>query len=136
LDVSVILLTRNTCQQTLEAIGSVFSSTDTLTKEIHVIDNGSTDDTAAVLPAAFPEIHYKRLGRNVGFARGVNLAAREASGEFFLLLNSDARLAPDAMELAVEWMRADTVSPARNCFAPTERDRTRSPTSLLWRQSY
>jgi GT2 family glycosyltransferase len=107
LDVSVILLTRNTCQQTREAIESVFSSADSLTKEIHVVDNGSTDATPGVLPAAFPEIHYKRVERNVGFARGVNLAEREAKGEFFLLLNSDSRLAPDALGLAVEWMRAD-----------------------------
>jgi GT2 family glycosyltransferase len=107
LDVSVILLTRNTCQQTCEAIESVFSSADALTKEIHVIDNGSTDATQSVLPAAFRKIHYKRIELNIGFARGVNLAAREAKGEFFLLLNSDARLAPDALRLAVEWMRAD-----------------------------
>jgi len=88
-------------------MGSVFSSTDTLTKEIHVIDNGSSDETPSVLPAAFPEIHYKRMERNLGFARGVNLAAREATGDFLLLLNSDARLAPEALHLAVEWMRAD-----------------------------
>ena len=107
MDVSVILLTRNTCQQTREAIESVLSSADALTKEIHVIDNGSTDETPSVLPAAFPEIHYQRMERNVGFARGVNFAARGAGGDFVLLLNSDARLAPDALRLAVEWLRAD-----------------------------
>jgi len=107
LDVSVILLTRNTCQQTREAIESVLSSADALTKEIHVIDNGSTDETPSVLPAAFPEIHYQRMERNVGFARGVNFAARGAGGDFVLLLNSDARLAPDALRLAVGWLRAD-----------------------------
>ena len=107
MDVSVILLTRNTCQQTREAIEFVLASSGAITKEIRVIDNGSTDETSTVLPAAFPEIHYQRLERNVGFARGVNLAAREARGEFFLLLNSDARPAPDALCLAVEWMRAN-----------------------------
>jgi GT2 family glycosyltransferase len=107
LDVSVILLTRNTCRQTREAIESVLSSSGAIAKEIRLIDNGSTDETSTVLPAAFPEIHYQRLERNLGFARGVNLAAREARGEFFLLLNSDARPAPDALSLAVEWMRAN-----------------------------
>jgi len=107
LDVSVILLTRNTCQQTREAIESVLSSSGAISKEIRVIDNGSTDETSSVLPAVYPEIHYKKMERNLGFARGVNIAAREAGGDFFLLLNSDARLAADTLQLAVEWMRAD-----------------------------
>ena len=107
MDVSIILLTRNTYQQTREAIESVFASVDTLTKEIHVIDNGSTDETSSALPAVFPEIHYKRMGRNLGFARGVNVAARDASGDFLLLLNSDARLVRDTLRLSMEWMRAD-----------------------------
>lgn len=107
MDVSVILLTRNTCRQTREAIESVLASADALSKEIHVVDNGSTDETASVLPVVFPEIRYNRMDRNVGFARGVNLAAGAAKGAFFLLLNSDARLEPDVLRLAVEWMRAN-----------------------------
>ena len=108
MDVSVILLTRNTCRQTREAIESAISSADALSKEIHVVDNGSMDDSASVLPAAFPQIQYTRMERNLGFARGVNLAARQAKGAFFLLLNSDARLDPDALRLAVQWMQTNS----------------------------
>jgi GT2 family glycosyltransferase len=107
LDVSVILLTRNTCQQAREAIESVLSSSDSLDKEILVVDNGSSDETPTALPATFPQIRYLREEHNLGFARGVNLAAREATGDFLLLLNSDARIAPDAMALALNWMRAN-----------------------------
>jgi GT2 family glycosyltransferase len=107
LDISVIILTRNTCQQTHDAIQSVLCSADTLAKEIHVVDNASSDDTQAGLPAVFPQIHYTRMDRNLGFARGVNFAARQATGDFLLLLNSDARLAPDALGAAVDWMRAN-----------------------------
>ena len=107
MDVSVILLTRNTCQLTREAIESVLSSSSALTTEIRVLDNGSSDETPTVLPAAFPQIRYLRQERNLGFARGANLAAREATGDFLLLLNSDARIAPDALAVAVNWMRAN-----------------------------
>ena len=61
MDVSVILLTRNTCQQAHEAIESVLASTGAISKEICVIDNGSTDQTAENLPAAFPEIDYRHM---------------------------------------------------------------------------
>jgi len=106
MDVSVILLTRNTCQQTREAIESVLASSDSFTKEIHVVDNASTDETPATLPKLFHQIHYSHMERNLGFARGVNFAAREATGDYLLLLNSDARLAPDALASAVDWMRS------------------------------
>jgi GT2 family glycosyltransferase len=105
LDISVIILTRNTFQQTRDAVQSVLSSSDKLEKEIFVVDNASMDETPALLPALFPQVHFHRMDRNLGFARGVNFAAGRCSGDFLLLLNSDARLAPGALTRAVEWMR-------------------------------
>jgi GT2 family glycosyltransferase len=105
-DISIIILTWNTCAQTAEAITSVLASEDSPAREVLVIDNGSTDDTARVLPAKFPGMSYRRVERNLGFAKAVNLAAREATGEYLLLLNSDARLHPRSLADAVAWMRA------------------------------
>ncbi|HXM99956.1 MAG TPA: glycosyltransferase family 2 protein [Candidatus Dormibacteraeota bacterium] len=104
MDISVIILTRNTCDQTRDAIQSVLSSSDKFQKEIFVIDNASTDETPALIPLFFPQIHFHRMDRNLGFARGVNFAAHRCSGDFLLLLNSDARLAPYALTRAVDWM--------------------------------
>ena len=105
MDVSVIIVTRNTCALTRAAVQSALDSQDSLAKEIFVVDNGSTDDTASVLPREFPQIHCLRPGKNLGFARACNLAAKRACGEFLLLLNSDARPEPDALAQAVAWMR-------------------------------
>jgi hypothetical protein len=107
MDVSVIILTRNTCALTRAAIQSVLDSNDLLAKEILVVDNGSTDETQSVLPREFPNLKLIRPERNLGFARACNLAAKHASGEFLLLLNSDARPAPDALEKTAAWMRAN-----------------------------
>ncbi len=106
MDLSVIIITRNTCELTCAAIQSVRESRDSLTKEVIVIDNGSTDDTATVVPARFPEVRVIRAGGNLGFARAANRAVAQAAGEWLLLLNSDARLAPDALERALGWMRS------------------------------
>jgi len=107
MDVSVIILTRNTCALTRAAIQSVLDSRDSLAKEILVVDNGSTDETQSVLPREFPGLKLICPGKNLGFARACNLAAKQSSGEFLLLLNSDARPAPDALEKAAAWMRAN-----------------------------
>ena len=104
-DVSVIIVTRNTCALTRAALQSVLDGHDSPAAEILVVDNGSTDDTASVLPGELPQIRFIRSEKNLGFARAGNLAAKSASGEFLLLLNSDARLAPEALARAVAWMR-------------------------------
>jgi hypothetical protein len=107
MDVSIIILTRNTCALTRAAVQSVLDSRDSLAKEIFVVDNGSTDETASTLLREFPQIKFIRSEKNLGFARACNLAAKSARGEFLLLLNSDARPAPDALEKAAAWMRAN-----------------------------
>ena len=106
MDLSIIIVTRNTAAQMCEAIESVRASVDGLEKEFIVVDNGSTDDTGRQIAERFPAVRYLSAERNLGFARACNLGVRGTRGEFLLLLNSDARLAPDALERAATWMRA------------------------------
>lgn len=58
--------------------------------EIVVVDNGSTDGTAAWLARAWPLAQRVILPANLGFAGGVNAGLRAAQGELLLLLNNDA----------------------------------------------
>ena len=106
MDVSVIIVTRNTCALTGAAVRSVPPAAGSLTGEVIVVDNGSGDDTAGVLVRDFPSVKLIRSETNLGFARACNLAAKQAQGEFLLLLNSDARPQPEALAAAIEWMRA------------------------------
>ena len=105
MDVSVIIVTRNTCAFTCAAIRSVEESRGGLSTEVVVVDNGSTDETAAVVGREFPAVKYVRSARNLGFARANNLGARDTQSEFILLLNSDARLKAGSLDLAVGWLR-------------------------------
>jgi GT2 family glycosyltransferase len=106
MDVSAIIITRNTRDLTSDAIRSAESSENSVSREIIVVDNGSHDSTAEFLKQNFPAVKVIRSETNLGFARGCNLAAKSAQGEFLLLLNSDARLEADALPRAVEHMRA------------------------------
>jgi hypothetical protein len=75
-------------------------------REIIVVDNGSDDGTVEFLQQNFPSVKVLRSETNLGFARACNRAAKSAQGEFLLLLNSDARLEPDALPRAIEYIRA------------------------------
>ena len=103
--VSVIVVSRNTCALTCAAVRSVFESQDNFSKQVVVVDNGSTDDTPSLLPRQFSTVKYVRSETNLGFAKANNLGAAGAKGEFLLLLNSDARLKPDTLDQAIGWMR-------------------------------
>ena len=71
-------------------IGSLLDSLARQTAEHQtiVVDNGSTDGTAAVLDS-HAEVDVVRSERNVGFSAAVNLAAGRAEGEALVLVNDD-----------------------------------------------
>ena len=103
--VSVVIVSRNTCALTCAALKSVFESQDAFSKEVVVVDNGSTDGTAAAIASGFPTVKCVRSENNLGFAKANNLGASGLRGEFLLLLNSDARLKPETLTQVVTWMR-------------------------------
>jgi GT2 family glycosyltransferase len=98
---------------TLEAISSVFGEPDT---ETVVVDNASRDGSVDAIADHFPSARLIRAPTNLGYAGGVNIAASVASGAHFLVLNSDARLEPHALDMLLELLqhepRAALVGPA------------------------
>jgi GT2 family glycosyltransferase len=60
--------------------------------EIVVVDNGSTDGSAAEIEAGFPGALRVRHRRNLGFAAGMNRGIAAAHGSVLVLLNQDLRL--------------------------------------------
>ncbi len=70
--------------------------------EVLVIDNASVDGTADAVRDNFGErVEVIRFEKNFGYTGGYNRAFRLARGEFFLVLNPDARLEADYVEKAL-----------------------------------
>jgi GT2 family glycosyltransferase len=76
--------------------------------ECFIVDNGSSDSSLASLPELDSRFSILDLGENTGFARGNNIAAEEATGEWIALLNPDAFARPDWLETLLE---ATTLAP-------------------------
>jgi glycosyltransferase involved in cell wall biosynthesis len=97
--VSIVIPAFNSKRFVGEAVASVLAQThDEL--ELIVIDDGSTDDTAAVARAA---VGGDSRGRVLSFPNGGLPVARnrglaEARGEFIAMLDGDDRWAPDKLE--------------------------------------
>ncbi len=62
--------------------------------EVIVVDNGSTDDSAAYVRAHFPQVTVLALDRNLGFSGGSNAGFRAAKNDVVVLLNNDMRVEP------------------------------------------
>ncbi|MCW2934351.1 MAG: glycosyl transferase, family 2 [Actinomycetia bacterium] len=86
-------------------------------REVIVVDNGSTDDTAALLRSR-PDVRWLRLAENVGvpgFAAGVG----QATTPYVLLLDDDAIPRPDVAERLVRAFDADPALAAIACHIVT-----------------
>jgi hypothetical protein len=66
--------------------------------EIIVVDNASTDGSAAMVRERFPGVQLIENRENVGFAAANNQAIAQARGRVLFLLNPDAYLRPGALQ--------------------------------------
>jgi GT2 family glycosyltransferase len=68
---------------------------NTLTAEIIVADNGSTDQSVPILRDEFPSVTVIQLDQNYGFCGGYNRALKQVSADYYVLLNSDVEVTPE-----------------------------------------
>jgi glycosyltransferase involved in cell wall biosynthesis len=97
LDVSVIIPTRNRAPLVRRAVLSALAAARP-GDEIIVVDDGSTDDTAATLDEYAGRIRYLRSA-HVGPGAARNIGIREARSALIAFLDSDDEWMPDKLEL-------------------------------------
>jgi GT2 family glycosyltransferase len=74
------------------ALQSLRAQTERL--DVVVVDNGSTDASAATVRADFPEVTVLELGENLGFGAALNRAVATHPADAIVLLNSDVECEP------------------------------------------
>ncbi len=112
--VSCIVITMNRADE-LEGCLESIGAQDYPNKEIVVVDNGSTDNTADLIAEKFPETNLVSLEKNQGVAGGRNRGFEAARGEICVFIDDDARFAdPSATQKTVDLFRSD---PKLACIA-------------------
>lgn len=104
MSVHVVILNWNDAAATGRCLESLRRASGPL-PAIHVLDNGSTDGSAAEIERRHPEARIHRNGANLGYAGGVNPGIRialAAGAEWVFLLNNDATVAADALPRLLE----------------------------------
>lgn len=102
-------------ERCLEALRPQLRAND----EVIVVDNDSDAGMLDAVRVRFPRAQMIPSRENLGFAAGVNLAARQATAPYLLLLNPDALVEGPLLGPLEEWMR---VHPNTSVLGPRVRN--------------
>jgi len=75
--------------------------------DIYVIDNASTDDSAAFLQEKHPDIQIVRLDKNYGYAGGYNRGLAQIDADVYALVNSDLEVTENWLLPVIETFETD-----------------------------
>jgi GT2 family glycosyltransferase len=103
--VSAVIATYNRCADLAVSLPKLVAQTRP-PDEIVIVDDGSTDDTGALIAERFPSAIYIRLPENRGLIAARNVGMLRATGDYILSLDDDCWfLAPDGLAAALDHAR-------------------------------
>jgi len=115
MDLSIIIVSWNVKDKLRSNLSALYESSGTLSFEIFVVDNASSDGSAVMVETEFPRVRLIKNIENLGFARANNQAIKEASGRYLLLLNPDMRVEDDTLAKILAWAEANHQATVTGC---------------------
>ena len=92
MDISFIIVNWNTRDLLQNCLDSIIKTAESLTYEIIVVDNASTDGSAEMLVEKYPQVRMIANRENRGFGAANNQGFAVMKGKYALLINTDAVL--------------------------------------------
>ncbi|WP_040952381.1 glycosyltransferase family 2 protein [Gorillibacterium massiliense] len=115
MDLSIIIVSYNTIELTLNALQSVFNSATSYQFEVFVVDNASEDGSPAAIKERYPQVRLLTNDQNLGFSKANNQAIRLTCGRYVLLLNSDTVVHQETLDVMLRYMDAHHDVGAAGC---------------------
>jgi N-acetylglucosaminyl-diphospho-decaprenol L-rhamnosyltransferase len=118
LDLAIIVLNFNTRDYLRRCLTSIYASRGDFAFDVCMVDNASSDGSADMVRAEFPQVRVIQSQVNGGFPYGNNLGLRaygfdqetgpaaETRPRYALLLNPDTVLPPDALAMMLDFMES------------------------------
>lgn len=112
--ISILIVNYNTCGLLKSCLASVLTR-EQEELELIVIDNCSSDGSAAMVRTEFPSVRSIENSRNLGFAKANNQGMKQARGKYVLLLNSDTIVRPGAIQCMEQFLDSHPEAGAVAC---------------------
>ena len=111
-DISVCMVALNVRDFIRDCLHSLHQASSSLSIEVIIVDNHSTDGTLEILRSEFLSetsslpVRLVENSQNEGFVRPTNQGMRLAAGRYLLWLNPDTIIHPGALDQLVEFMES------------------------------
>jgi GT2 family glycosyltransferase len=130
---SVIIPVFNKAEFTFQCLRALVAEVDLDETEIIVVDNASTDETAALLERFGRVVSVVRNGENRGFVDACNDGAAVARGRHLVFLNNDAVVQPGWLDALIETAEADASVGAVGSMFLYPDGRVQEAGAIVWR---
>lgn len=119
--VSIIIVTHNSSKVLKDCLDSILKNKTDLNLEVILVDNNSTNENEQqnllLIEKEYKDLNFKliRMQENIGFGAANNQGAKNAKGQFLLILNADTIIENNAIQQMIEFLennpRAGAVGP-------------------------
>jgi GT2 family glycosyltransferase len=106
-EVDIIIVNWNSGDYLKECVASLIKFNKKSIKKIIIVDNNSSDKSINNIPN-HKLIKIIKQKKNLGFAKGCNIAAKYSNGKYILFLNPDTRLYKNSINKSLEFMENPT----------------------------
>lgn len=105
---SIIIINFNTVTVTTNCLSSLLVNlSGDLKYEVILVDNAPKSDNEGMFKKLIPDLIYIRSETNIGFGRANNLGMEVASGDYYLLLNSDTIIFDTSIQRCFAFIRKE-----------------------------
>lgn len=104
MQLTISIASFNTSDLLKRCLASIYKFTKDISFEVIVVDNASTDGSAAMVAKEFPQVRLIKNRANRWYTGANNQALRRARGRHFLILNSDMFLKGNSFKIMVEYL--------------------------------
>ena len=115
IDLSVAIPSWNTREFLDQCLRSVYETAKGFSFEVIVVDNASSDGSPEMVASKYPHVKLVRNRTNLGFAAACNIGFKHSTGRYFLILNSDTIVLPNAFAYLIQFMDEHPEAGAAGC---------------------
>ena len=130
---SIIITARNEVEFTFQCLRSLLREVDFEKTEVIVVNDGSTDETNAMLAHFRDFIRVLDNADSHGFVDASNQAAAEARGQYLIFLNNKTVVAPEWLKYLIETVDQDESVGAVGSLIVYPDGRVKEAGGVIWK---